>query len=654
MAWRRIDVHRATERGDVAVLKRYLDSGGDAEKKDKEYGAAPVHWAALRGRLEALSLLLERGGNLESRTGTDGTPLVWGCMGGNAPVVRYLLERGANISAITKGKGTALHHATHSGYPEVVSLLLEKGANPKAQDNRGERPGDKFDPEVSEGNRRAIAKALAKAAKSRGSSKRASVSRSKRHPIDDSREAHPSASSHARSNGNGNGDGSVGINGHPQTEDEELSAAAAAVAAAAWTPKSPSKRPRPIAVPEEQQSTRVVDASGGGVFASVDRNRSASQHSGADADDRPSRRATITAVAADENGGRRPPSSPRFNGCGKDDDRGPAAASPEFTSPEISGLRRRVKDATLAAATAEDRDSESRAAVRRALAEADERARAAGAAERARSEVLVALVQALEQRLRDKDEQVDKLTAQLEDSASRLRQREQEVMELRKRVEGLPLTNDVAGATTAATQAAAPPQPAITTTPSHVNRALTLGEDESSESSPFAREEQLAENTGGGAPDGRSCLRTRSSPTLSPTSDAAAAAAASARLPHAGGAQEAGTDWPGASYDPGGGGGGDVTPPGGGRDGNRRSTIGPGTISADESFGYALESLAARDGGAGGQLQAGVLGWWRRGEWREAGGAGGAVKSQPLRPPAPAVVEDQERLGSLYSMIARR
>lgn len=55
-----------------------------------------------RGRLEALSLLLERGSDLESRTGTDGTPLVWGCMGGNSPVVRYLLERGANISAITK------------------------------------------------------------------------------------------------------------------------------------------------------------------------------------------------------------------------------------------------------------------------------------------------------------------------------------------------------------------------------------------------------------------------------------------------------------------------------------------------------------------------------------------------------------------------
>lgn len=27
-------------------------------------------------------------------------------------------------------------------------MLLEKGADPRAQDNRGERPGDKFDSEV--------------------------------------------------------------------------------------------------------------------------------------------------------------------------------------------------------------------------------------------------------------------------------------------------------------------------------------------------------------------------------------------------------------------------------------------------------------------------------------------------------------------------
>lgn len=40
-------MHRAVERGDLAVLTRYLEAGGDVEKKDTEYGAAPVHWASL-------------------------------------------------------------------------------------------------------------------------------------------------------------------------------------------------------------------------------------------------------------------------------------------------------------------------------------------------------------------------------------------------------------------------------------------------------------------------------------------------------------------------------------------------------------------------------------------------------------------------------
>lgn len=47
MAWRRIDVHRAAERGDVAVIERYLDTGGDVERKDSAFQATPVHWASL-------------------------------------------------------------------------------------------------------------------------------------------------------------------------------------------------------------------------------------------------------------------------------------------------------------------------------------------------------------------------------------------------------------------------------------------------------------------------------------------------------------------------------------------------------------------------------------------------------------------------------
>lgn len=220
-----------------------------------------------------------------------------------------------------------------------------------------------------------------------------------------------------------------------------------------------------------------------------------------------------------------------------------------------------------------------------------------------------------------------------------------QVLDLRKRVEGL-RSSDTPGETPA-TEDAAAPQPTTDGTPPEEDSSAPP--PSSSSSARGEAEKEGGEENGGVYSDRRSCLRTRSSPTLSPTSEAAAAAAASARFPRATGAQQSGQYRPVLHGAP--GRGGDVTPPGGVRGGNRRSTIGPGSISADESFGYALESLAARDGGGG--LQAGVLGWWRRSEWRE--GNEGPMKSQPLHPPAaPAVVEDQERLGSLYSMIARR
>lgn len=72
----------------------------------------------------------------------------------------------------------------------------------------------------------------------------------------------------------------------------------------------------------------------------------------------------------------------------------------------------------------------------------------------------------------------------------------------------------------------------------------------------------------------------------------------------------------------------------------RRSTVGPGTGAVGE------KSSAAGSGGRESSRE-GVLGWWKSGGWRQEAPVRG--KKHP-----PPVVEDQERLGSLYSMIARR
>ncbi|CAM9613835.1 unnamed protein product [Ectocarpus sp. 4 AP-2014] len=659
MAWRRIDVHRAVKREDLAVVKRYLDAGGDPEKKDEEYGAAPVHWAALRGRADALSLLLERGGDVESRTSTDGTPLVWGCMGGNAPVVRLLLERGAKISAKTKGKGTALHHATHSGHPEVVALLLQNGANPKAEDNRGDRPGDKFDPEVTDSNRRAIKKALARV--TRGSSSRsgkASSSRSRRH-ADKARGGQPSLSaSLARSkpravatDSASGGAATAGANGTPQdkeenghghhqengqtppprrdspakpsTEEEE-----GAVVVDTTALRTPTKRPRSTDTGTAAAGggrgwtssngggwggvvgffAAAVDCSGGGdsrsrAHPAKDNNRDGSNTvratAGAGAAAGVAAAAAAAATPAVDGGNDGPRVSPSS----------PAAfvVSPEKPLPaELDDLRRRVKDLTLSAATADTGDFEGRAALRRALEKADARARDAVVAERAKSESLGALVQALEQRLRERDEQVQRLTAQVNDRDSRLRQREQEVADLRGRVEERLILDKTPGEPPAQGSAAA----------AQASDRNPPGDDDLAAPPP--------EGSDDGVSSPRVGFGTRSSPSLSPTPGTVAAAgtgmAASLRLGEC----------------------------------NRRSTMGPGAVlSRDDSFGCALKGLAV--GYAGGGAPSGcaeALGWWSRGDWGD--GNPGIVKNQPLPLPPAVVVEDHERLGSLYSMIARR
>ncbi|CAM9162280.1 unnamed protein product, partial [Chrysoparadoxa australica] len=137
----RIDCHKAAQRGDLDGLRQYLDAGGDASKMDSQFHATPIHWAALRGQLDAVQLLLDhvspspllhdtqdglfknltpfhslQGVPIESRTATGGTPLMWAAMSGNEKVCQYLLDRGSDPHAETKGRGTPLHHAASYGH----------------------------------------------------------------------------------------------------------------------------------------------------------------------------------------------------------------------------------------------------------------------------------------------------------------------------------------------------------------------------------------------------------------------------------------------------------------------------------------------------------------------------------------------------------
>lgn len=84
--------------------------------------------AAERGDLRRLTEYLERGGNINTSFGGDGTLLLIAAKHGRIDAVRFLLDRGADPNVPSPGDGNALIAASASGETEIVDLLLRRGA----------------------------------------------------------------------------------------------------------------------------------------------------------------------------------------------------------------------------------------------------------------------------------------------------------------------------------------------------------------------------------------------------------------------------------------------------------------------------------------------------------------------------------------------
>lgn len=71
-----------------------------------QHNITPLHVAAKWGKSNMVSLLLEKGANIESKTRDGLTPLHCAARSGHEQVVDMLLERGAPISCKTKVNNT--------------------------------------------------------------------------------------------------------------------------------------------------------------------------------------------------------------------------------------------------------------------------------------------------------------------------------------------------------------------------------------------------------------------------------------------------------------------------------------------------------------------------------------------------------------------
>jgi len=126
--------------GDVEQARQLIQADPtQVHSHDPYLRSTPLHYAAHRGYLEIVQLLLTAGADVMAREGTSDTvPLHWAAEGGHLEVARLLVNRGADVNAIdgwhnlgplgwavALGSGQCRREAAQR---EVAEFLLTKGA----------------------------------------------------------------------------------------------------------------------------------------------------------------------------------------------------------------------------------------------------------------------------------------------------------------------------------------------------------------------------------------------------------------------------------------------------------------------------------------------------------------------------------------------
>jgi uncharacterized protein len=139
-----LDVFEAASFGDLDRLTQLLTNDPSLATAMSADGFTALHFAAFFGRHEAVSLLLDRGADVDARaTGwMTGTALHSAASGGHTEAIRLLLEAGADPDARQSHGFVPLHAAAQNGRLDDVDLLLSHGADPTAANDDGSTARD--------------------------------------------------------------------------------------------------------------------------------------------------------------------------------------------------------------------------------------------------------------------------------------------------------------------------------------------------------------------------------------------------------------------------------------------------------------------------------------------------------------------------------
>ncbi len=124
----RYSLREAVLLNDVELARTRLDEGGDVDTGRGMYDGPLLKIAAELGYLDIVTLLLDRGANIEATDDLGRRALMSAACHGQTEIVRCLLDRGADINAVDWSGQSALSNATAEGHQDLFNLLRSRGA----------------------------------------------------------------------------------------------------------------------------------------------------------------------------------------------------------------------------------------------------------------------------------------------------------------------------------------------------------------------------------------------------------------------------------------------------------------------------------------------------------------------------------------------